>query len=423
MPWLRAGVLATIVGCCLLVQAAQGQAYDPLDPDREILQRKGSTAAMSESVYRKLSVVNEHFAEEDYPAALEGLDALAARSLSDYERALVLQTYGFIGAMQGENDKAIDYFERCLALEALGSDAQQGMLYSLATLYGSRREFQKVIDTLLQWYPYEPSPSPESYMLMAASFLELDNLSRALAYVRQAIAMADEPRESWYQTELGILFEQQDYAGAAEVLRVMVARWPDELRYWEMLSGAYMEQGEDDLALAALMLAWHRDLVVEEKKILNLARFNLYREEPYVAATLLEASMEAGQVQTSQDNLQLLLSAWTAAREMDQALATIDRLAPMAEDGRYYMYKARLLNEQGRWEGVVTAARQAIDKGDLTSDGDAWILMGVAWTELKNYDQAMDAFQNARASDDSNARRDAESWIAYVRDRRGAAGG
>ena len=44
--------------------------------------------------------------------------------LSDYERALVLQTYGFIYAQQEQYTQALDYFERCIALDALPLKAQ-----------------------------------------------------------------------------------------------------------------------------------------------------------------------------------------------------------------------------------------------------------------------------------------------------------
>jgi tetratricopeptide (TPR) repeat protein len=240
-------------------------------------------------------------------------------------------------------------------------------------------------------------------------------LTEALPYVQEAIARAAAPNEQWYVLELSILFDLEDYTAAAALLRDMVVYWPETARYWEMLANAYLELEDDENALATLMVAYQKGMLEEEAKLLSLARLNLYLDVPYAAGKLLDAEMSNGRVARNQRNLELLLSAWIAAREFESAAAVIDELAPLTDDGEYFMQKAQLLNELSDWAGVVEATEQALGKGGLADPGSALILNGVAHMQLGRFGDALAALERARDFD--IARRNADAWIAYIRDR------
>jgi tetratricopeptide (TPR) repeat protein len=165
------------------------------------------------------------------------------------------------------------------------------------------------------------------------------------------------------------------------------------------------------------MLAYKRGMVDEEPKLLNLARLNLFLELPYESAQILETEISNGRIEGSRANLELLLSAWTDAREYAKAVAVIDRLAPLTDDGEYYRQKAQLLSEQADWAGVIDAATQALAKGGLAETGSTLILQGMALAELGQFNDALAAFTEARRHEEA-ARRNADAWIEYVRDRR-----
>lgn len=380
--------------------------------------REERTSAMSETVYRRLTAIHEVMGEGNLEDALKRLRALEGGRLNNYEKALVLQTFGFVYAQQGKYGEAIKSFEACIATDALPNAAQQGMLYSLSGLYAAQEQYAKTVSTMETWFKFAAEPvDAGAYMLVGSSHAELGQLGKALPYVQEAIKRAKEPKESWYLLELSILFEQKSFSAAAGSLRKMVTYWPDKPRYWEMLSSTYLELEQDHDALAALMLAHKKGLVTEEAKLLNLVRLNMFLEIPFAAGNLLETEIASGQVESTRRNLELLLSAWTSAREFDKAIGVIDRLAPAAENGDYYFQKAQLFNEKGNWSEVVTAVELALEKGGLDKPGNAYVLMGMAQTELANYDAALRAFESARKFDD-NSRRNAVAWIDYVNDRR-----
>ena len=407
--WLGAAALV------LWLQAAGGQGVQ----EAGTAVREERAATMSENVYRRINAVHELLGDDDLAGAIERLDTLLDMRLSDYEEALVHQAYGFAYAQQGDYARALASFEACLAIDALPNLANQGMLYSLAGLYANEGRFQDAIDTMSTWFSYAEEPVPaDAYMLVGSSYAQIEQLGNALPYVQEANSRADTPNESWRMLELSIYFDPafMDFASAVELLREMVVLWPDRARYWEMLASAYLELEDDASALATLMVAYKQGMVGEEPKLLNLVRLNLFLELPYEAGQILETEMARGRIEKDTDNLELLLSAWEGAREYARAIEVIDELAPLSDDGEYFMRKAQLLAEQGAWGEVVVATGQALDAGGLEATGQALVLKGMAHAELGEYELALTAFDEARDFEDS-ARRNADAWIAYVRDR------
>ena len=150
-----------------------------------------------------------------------------------------------------------------------------------------------------------------------------------------------------------------------------------------------------------------------------MARLSLYLEIPYQAAVIMQENMDAGLIEKNEDNLRLLLGAWTSAREFKEAIEVIDVLAPMIEDGSLFIQKAMLLNEMSDWDGIKEATEMALLDPNLENPGDVFILRGMAHTELEEYDQAIESFTEAIEVGTESNQRNAESWIEYVSDRRG----
>ncbi len=371
-------------------------------------------ATMSERAYKRLLQAQELMSENRFEEALSKLRAMQKMDLNEYEQALVYQSIGFVFAQQGKYLQAIQNFEACLALRALPVKAQQGMLYSLASLYMSQEMYQKTIDTLQRWLANETDPKPDAFIMMASSYASMNNYRGALPWAKRAVDASPEPKENWYQLLAAIHFELKQYRDAAGVLTKMVGYWPDKLRYWETLSGAYQQEENDKEALVTLNLAYQQGLITDEKKILNLARMRLFLKVPYYAGSLLEAEMAAGRVQRNEKNLELLLSAWTTAREYDKAIAVIDQLAPLKGDGELYLQQAQIYNEKNDWAGVASAVQKALDKGGLKSTGKAYLLQGLAYSEQKKFRDAIAAFRRAQQFEET--RRQAAGWLEYVND-------
>ena len=400
-----------------LVQAVAAEEKKECVPGA--VERKERGSLIGERTYRRISAVHEQLGNEEYSEAKKTLDAMLKGNLNDYENAIVEQTFGYVYAGQGQYAKAVPHFERALQADALPNAGHFGLMYSLAQLYVALEppQHQKSLDLVLQYLSFQCDPPAPAFMLVGQNYASMDKFREALPWVQKAIAKhGDKTPESWYLLELAIYFETKDYSSAATLLTRMVAKWPDKIKYWEMLSSAYQQQEKDKQALSVLMLAYQQGMITEEKKILNVVRMNMFLETPFMAGTILEREMAAKRVEETKKNLDLMLSAWTAAREFGRAIATIDRLAGFHDNGEIYLQKAQLLMEKGDWAETIAAARQALEKGGLKKPGGAYLMIGIASNELRDWQQAMDALNQAKRFDDKT-RRQANEWMNFVQDR------
>lgn len=418
--------LAVLIAVLMLAPPAAAQndfsdlpGWHPLRPDREAEERDEPSASMSESFYRRLSRTHELLDEDNLTEALDLMDRIRPDRISDYEAAQLYQTYGFVYSQLEREDEAFEAFEKCLELDALPTFVQQGIVYSVAGYYAGQERFEESNGTMLRWFRHEAEPQPEAYILMGANFAQREMMRDALPYVIRANELAEEPNESWRNLQLAIHVELRQVPEAIELLKENIGIWPDRLRFYLVLSGLYMEAENDEGALSALIIPWHRGMLQTEPDILSLTRLSIYHGNPARAGEILSQAMERGYVEENSDNLRLLLSSWTLAREMERAVDAIDKLAELADDGEFYHRKAMLLNETGDWEGVVVSCRCALEKGGLENPGEVWILQGVALAELRRFDEALEAFESAKRDGSDNIRRNANAWIGYVRDRTG----
>ena len=413
---LKSGSFNTALLAAFAMLATSAWAQEELNEDREIKQHKEVTQVMSEPIYRRLGAVHELLGANDYQKALTDLEKLARVPMNRHEESLVQQTFGFIYIQLDRPRDALAAFERSLEIGVLPGDVIQGLRYSLAGLYAAEGEYQKSIDTMRLWFEYEEDPKADAYMMIASAYAELDKLESALPYVQRAISKAEKPNENWYMLELAIHIEANRYREGADVLRRMLAIWPERPRLWDMLASINLELGKDREALDVMMVAYNSGFLDEESKILPVVQLNMLLEIPHVAGSILETELANGNVEENKKNLDMLLSAWIDAREYDKAVAVIDKLGSMTGDGKYFMQKASIHNELGNWEQAAAAARQAIDAG-VEDPTDAHMLAGTAYTEMERYRDAIGAFRSAKQSGDAKQRANADSWIAFVEEK------
>lgn len=406
-------LLITALVSIMLADPVAGQ--EELRPDRKVERYRNASGTMSESVYRRLGNIQENLAADKFDEVIDALRRLQNSSLNDYEEALVFQTFGFAYIQKDELRQAIEYFEKSLALESLPGEAQQGMLYSLASLYAAEGEYRRSIDTMRTWFRYEANPVPDAYLIIATSFVELQQFADALPYVQKAIEIADEPREQWYMLELAIYFEQEQFRNAAELLKKMLGYWPGNGKYWDMLASCYLELGQDKSALDAMMVAYGNGLVEDKTRLMTVVQLNLSQNIPFAAGSILESEMAAGRLDENSKNLEILLQAWISAKEYERAARIIDRLGEFVDDGEIFMRKAGIHNELGNWTEVIRAVEQALARG-LEEPAEAHTLAGMAHAELRQYDEAIAAFRRVQTTGDEKQRRNAGEWIAYVRE-------
>ena len=375
-------------------------------------QPQGQSRALSPQVYQQLTQVRDLMEQSQYAAAekiLHGLlPQLAARG---YEKAIGLQTLAHVQASRNRYPEAAQSLQESVALGMLPEDVQQQARYDLAQLYLASDAPGEAVAVLETWFEHADQPPAAAHFLLGAAYVQLKQYRKAIVPLQRALEASQTADETWYQTLLAAHYELASYTGCAEVLEAMVRLFPNR-DYWQQLAGIYLTLKRDERALATLELAYRQQRLKREQDLLQLAQLYLAQDIPFKAAQLLETEMGRARVEADAHNLELLGSAWAAARERAKAVAAYQRAMRAGADGGIGLYVAQLYIEDERWQDAAAVLESTLKHGGLIEPGDAWLLLGVARYETGAFDAARSAFDEAARHQD--ARSAAEEWLAHL---------
>ncbi|MEE4639057.1 MAG: tetratricopeptide repeat protein [Wenzhouxiangella sp.] len=396
-------VLALVVGSGL-VQFAQAQTLTP-------------------SVANDLLEAYELLEEEKNAEALAALNRLMERRgdrMSDFDKASVLQIRGSAYVNEENFQAALNDFEVAIGLGALPEEQQNRLRFNMAQLYFVTEQYEKSIQFFEEWLALDPEVSANTYFMLAGANYQINRYPESLEAISQAIELAEEPERRFYELKNVLLSELQMVPERTELLEEMVSIWPDVLGFWRQLSSMYLQQNQELNAFGALESAYLAGLIEDGNDILILAQFYSSFNNPYRGARLIEREMEAGRVERTVDNLELLSQLWSQSREHRQAIPILREAAQLSDTGNLFfrLGQAYLATEDN--EAAASAFERALDKGGLEDNqAEAWMLLGNALfnqagpgdrQQRRLADQAF-----AEAERFPSTRAQARDWRGYIR--------
>jgi tetratricopeptide (TPR) repeat protein len=361
-----------------------------------------------------MAAVHELMAEGRHEAALTRLDALRPQVVGNrYERAVLLQTYGYLHAARGDQKPAIASLREALSIEVLPRQATTRALYLLARLQLARSDAEGAVTSLERLLRLDPGAGPDAHALAGIAYGHAGRHADAAVELERAIAAAEDPEEGWFLHLLRSHRELGRPERVVALLEELIDRYPGRNRYWLQLGLAYRALGDDRKGLAAMELAHRLGAIDDEPGLLDLVRLCLFLRVPSRAARVLASALESGLVAGTGDNWGLLGEAWLQSGETARALAAMERAAAVAEDGRLHLRRAEILAQALRWDACLAAIEAALHGGALRSPGEAHLLAGLAHRSLGDPEEAMRAFDRARRFPAVADR--AERWLDHLR--------
>ncbi len=409
---LRTGLLAALVAVCLVPLAPPAVAQDE-EGDQ---QKTRKAEALSKAVYEKLTEAQEMADNQQFGEAIRVLDSLARdEGLSDYERANMLNFYGFIYYNQGNTAKAVESYEKLLAIPEVEPQLRTQTLYTLAQLYAVQENFPKTIELLKEWFRLANNPGPQAYVLLGQSYAQTEQYELMIPQIEKAIEVAGERdtevREEWWNLLYYGYYQQNNFAKVKEILKILLANWPKK-SYWTALAGVYSELGEEQNMLAAYEAAYTQNLLSSETELVTLAQLYLQGEIPYKAAQVLSQGMDSGNIEENGKNYRLLSQAWQLAQEPQQAVPALQQAARLSDDGELNARLAVAYLNLDRYEDCIQAGRQALDKGGVREPNDVRITIGMCQYNLDRYQDARQTFMVVRRDDDY--KKVGSQWVSVI---------
>ncbi len=379
---------------------------------------------LSPNVANDLLRAYELLENDETREALTALNRLMERrgdAMTPFDRASVLQIRGSAYVQLDDFERALTDFERAIAQDALPSEQVNRLRFNMAQLYFVTEQFEKSIEFFERWLADDPEVSANTYFMLSGAYYQVGNLERSLESVTKAIELSSAPERRQYELKNVLLNELNRVRQRTELLARMVVLWPDELSFWRQLSALYLDQDDQLRAFGALESAYLAGLVKDERDILLLGQFYSSFNNPYRGGRLIEREMDAGRVERSVANLELLSQLWSQAREHRLAIPILREAARLSDTGQLSFRLGQALLADENHSAAETAFQAAIDKGELDDNilAEAWMLLGNA-----RFNQAGPGDRQQRRSADqafaqaerfAATRSQARGWRDFIR--------
>ncbi|MEJ2401494.1 MAG: tetratricopeptide repeat protein [Xanthomonadales bacterium] len=410
----------------LVVLALTAAAFLPADPalgqsGQCNTEREVEARALDELTWKQLNRVYEEVGEENYEAAYDDLQNMLRRAGRDeYMQAVLYQALAQVEWSRKNYDASLAHFEKAVALDTLPDQTHFALMYQISQLYFMNERYQDALDALDLWFCTVPKDQVTShaYVLKASINIQKEDYPATLEAIDTAIAMDDDPKESWYQTKLAAHFELKQYPEAAQTLETLVSRWPDKKTYWTQLSQVYYRLEQRDKALATMALAWRKGLLDKQSDITYLSSLYSDTGVPYKAAEVLEQGIRDGIVEPTKSHWTMVAETWYSAEELQKSLAAFREAGAVDPDGDIDLRRGFILVDLEEWSNALEALDDALEKGGLDERrlAEAYLLRGMAYFNLGEFDAAGSDWRRAARFD--NTKDAARQWINHLREER-----
>ena len=391
---------------------AQGMGSDESSQRRETRR----TPAMRERVYSRLSEAQACAELDDTECAMELLaEVRDMDNLNSYETAQMWNFYAFIYFGLDNYREAIRAYELVLVQADLPLGMETTTIFTLCQLYFQLEQYQQSLDMLARWFDVAENPGPDPYYLRAQIHYQLQQFREGIEPIHRAIEVAQVQgktvQENWYRLLNVFYYELEDYPNVINVLRTLIESW-SKREYFIQLSAMYGQEGDDNKQLALYETAFEAGWLRRSNEYVQLSQLLLQAEVPVKAALIMEAALNEGVVESTENNWRVLAQAWQLAQEDEKAIPALSRAAGLSDSGELNLRLAQSHQNLAQWQDCIDAARDGLRKGDLRRADQGSMILGACLFELDEYGQARTAFQSAE--EDSRSRTSARSWIRYV---------
>ena len=376
------------------------------------------TYAISQNVFKKVSIANKFINLEQFDEAKTVLTELFERRLSKYEKAQIWYMLASISYQVSDIPNAFSSFKHVLEFEGnIPESLLLGTLRTLAQLammegsFKQARTFsEKLIDIAL-------IPHAGDYALLAQAYYKVGLMDKAVIAIERSRKITEEalkpPKENVMVLQNAIYFSKKYLTKIVTTLNTLVEYYPKP-SYYIFLASIHGQLDQINKQTIIMESLYEKGHLTKGSLLTNLASLYLSEKVPFKSAVLLEKEISAGNIKKSKRNYQMLSQAWRLAAEDQKALSALGEAAELDKDGDLYVKKAYLHYDLAEWTNAKKAIKLALNKG-ISEDkikGETWLLLGMVQFNLLAYDKAIEACQSAAKYTKST--RLAERWIKYI---------
>ena len=400
-----------LIGLCLILLTVA-----PISEARKKDETRAS-GAIDAKTFEVLTAAQEQTKLGKYAEAIALLDSIreSREKLNSYARSQMWNFYAYIYASQEQYRKAVDAYLNILAEVDAPEGLKLNSKYTLAQLYFQLEDYDAVIDFMGRWLGEVEQATATAYIMLTQAHFHKGSFDASLSNLDKAIAIEREQgnriKESWLRLKIAIFFEQKNIRNVLNGYKELMTYYP-RISYLRQIAGLYSEMEQERRRLTAFDAVYLSGNMVKQEDLLNLAYMYLGQEIPYKAAKIMEKAINEGKIQPTLEHISNMANAWAQANEHKKAIPALQKAAKLSDKGILYARLAGVHFDAGDFKKAAEAARQAAKKKGLKRADNNQMLLGMALFNSKRYEEAIQAFRQAKKSPQRFAA--ARKWEQYT---------
>jgi tetratricopeptide (TPR) repeat protein len=294
-----------------------------------------------------------------------------------------------------------------------GSEAypeSENILINYAVVTYELENFSQAARLFERLYDISKEKDVENLYRAAVSFYTSEELEEAKRVFKRMIDLPGEAKTEWYDTIISICMEQEKVDEAETYILQALEVYPLKMNYWQLLANMRIEREDYRGAASALEIGYTVEPPKEKKDWTNLFDLYTYLNVPMRIAKNLEEILEKN-ASEQEDHIRIA-KAYASSHRIEKAVAYLDKIISQEPSVKLVLEKARILYDARRNNEAIKVLDECIALDPLQYE--AYMLKGFAAWDLKDWDLARDAFENAQGSKQYG--RQAEDALAVMDD-------
>jgi tetratricopeptide (TPR) repeat protein len=308
----------------------------------------------------------------------------------------------------------------------------------LAQLYGQegsttkvpaqqQQYFGKAITYFRRFIKGTKNPTPETMMAYASILyyratadqnkVDQTLMKEAREIVERGLTSSIKPKDGFYQLLLTLQQQQNDLAGSAEILELLLEQNPSKKDFWQLLMASYLQLSEKEgkknatvgreylvRAIVTCERAQALGHMKTPKDSMNLVSLYLMANQFTRGTELLYTGMKSGAIDSEPGNWQVLGRYYLEANMNERAIAVLkeaSRLFP--KNGEIELQVAQIYIQMENNKEALRHAKLAAEKGNFerTKPFSVYYLIAYTAYDMGEIDEAKAAVEKAGQFEES----------------------
>ncbi len=389
--WIRgAGAGLLLAAACVGLASAASAAEKAKGPE------------ISRVIAKEMTAAQKALQAGQWSEALKNLDEAEKKSpLTAFDKKTIYNFKGFADVKLGNLKAAQTEFEQVLATGAATPEEVTSITRTLFGIAASTNQYQKTIDYGKQMVD-AGTATPDTVAIIAQSYYQLKDCKNASAWSDKAIAATRKaggtPKENIYLFKLQCASDAGDTAAMDAVLMDLI-RLNNKTTYWNtLLRIERQDERVDRNTLMIYRIMYNTNSMNADTDYIEMAQLLADAALPGEAEAVLEKATASGVIKEEhKERTARLVNALKARADADRkGLAQEDAEAAKNPAGELDVKLGEVYYGFGEYQKAVDAISRGIQKGQIKHLDEAYVYLGLAEAQLKNYAEAKRTFASLK---------------------------